>query len=147
MVAFSFFKVITLCIKITLTHTINTFDFVDKCRNAILITFNPDKFKSCPLLNKCTENRNYTIEIRRLVWQDDLNIIEDLRFLDTIKKVYKLRSQKVERRFSDTKEQHGNGMRWTRYRGIKKFPWIAAYLYCHESQKLAMWLVKEPQTA
>lgn len=118
MVAFSFFKVINLCIKITLTHNINTFDFIDKCRNAILINFNPDKFKSCPLLNKCTENRNYTIEICRLVWQDDLNIIEDLRFLDTIKKVYKLRSQKVERRFSDTKEQHDNGMRWTRYRGI-----------------------------
>ncbi|MFP6334250.1 transposase, partial [Bacillus subtilis] len=120
-----------------------------KCRNAILITFNPDKFnKTCPLLNKCTENRYYTIEIRRLVWQDDLNIIEDLRFLVTIKKVYKLRSQKVERRFSDTKEQHGNSMRWTRYRGIKKVS-MDTTLICAAMnlKKLAMWLVKDPQIA
>ncbi|MFI3547369.1 hypothetical protein V5G65_15140 [Mammaliicoccus sciuri] len=42
--------------------------------------------KSCPLLNECTENRNYTREIRRHVWHDDLDIIEYLRFVDTIKK-------------------------------------------------------------
>ncbi|WP_239749257.1 hypothetical protein [Mammaliicoccus sp. H-M34] len=57
------------------------------------------------MLNKCTENKTYIREIRRHVWQDDLDIIEDLRFIDTIKKAYKLRSQTVERRFDDAKEQ------------------------------------------
>ncbi len=57
------------------------------------------------MLNKCTENKTYIREIRRHVWQDDLDIIEDLRFIDTIKKAYKLRSQTVERRFGDAKEQ------------------------------------------
>ncbi|MDC5695621.1 IS1182 family transposase, partial [Mammaliicoccus sciuri] len=98
------------------------------CPNDELLTFkrtmptghrlyksDPTICKTCPLLNECTENRNYTREIRRHVWQDDLDIIEDLRFVDTIKKAYKLRSQTVERRFGDAKEQHG--MRWTRYRG------------------------------
>ncbi|MCE5059151.1 IS5/IS1182 family transposase, partial [Mammaliicoccus sciuri] len=47
---------------------------------------NPIICKSCPLLNECTENRSFTREIRRHVWQDDLDIIEDLRFVDTIKK-------------------------------------------------------------
>ncbi|PTE32252.1 MULTISPECIES: hypothetical protein [Mammaliicoccus] len=50
-------------------------------------------------------NKTYIREIRRHVWQDDLDIIEDLRFVDTIKKSYKLRSQTVERRFGDAKEQ------------------------------------------
>ncbi|MEB6342397.1 IS1182 family transposase [Mammaliicoccus sciuri] len=106
----------------------------------------PTICKTCPLLNECTENRNYTREIRRHVWQDDLDIIEDLRFIDTIKKAYKLRSQTVERRFGDAKEQHG--MRWTRYRGIKKVS-MDTTLICAAMnlKKLAMWLVKEPQIA
>ena len=38
------------------------------------------------LLNECTENRNYIREVRRYVWQDELDIIEDLRLIDSIKK-------------------------------------------------------------
>lgn len=33
---------------------------------------------------------------------------------------YKLKSQTIERRFGDAKEQHG--MRWTKFRGLKKCP-------------------------
>lgn len=129
------------------------------CPNDELLTFkrtmstehrlyksNPTICKTWQLLNECTENRNYTREIRRQVWQDDLNIIEDLRFVDTINKAYKLRSQTVERRFGDAKEQHG--MRWTRYRGIKKVS-MDTTLICAAMnlKKLAMGLVKEPQIA
>ncbi len=39
-----------------------------------------------PLLSECTKNRNYIREIRRYVWQDDFDIIEDLRLIDSIKK-------------------------------------------------------------
>ncbi|MEB7466277.1 transposase, partial [Mammaliicoccus sciuri] len=61
-------------------------------------------------------------------------------------KAYKLRSQTVERRFGDAKEQHG--MRWTRYRGIKKVS-MDTTLICvaMNLKKLAMSLVKEPQIA
>ncbi|WP_210618468.1 transposase [Mammaliicoccus lentus] len=54
--------------------------------------------------------------------------------------------QTVERRFGDAKEQHS--MRWTRYRVIKKVS-IDTTLICAAMnlKKLAMWLVKEPQTA
>ena len=98
------------------------------------------------MLNKCTENKTYIREIRRHVLQDDLDIIEDLRFIDTIKKAYKLRSQTLKRRFGDAKEQHG--MRWTRDRGIKKVS-MDTTLICAAMnlKKMAMWLVKEPQTA
>ncbi|MEB5650985.1 IS5/IS1182 family transposase, partial [Mammaliicoccus sciuri] len=49
-------------------------------------------------------------------------------------------------RFGDAKEQHG--MRWTRYRGIKKVS-MDTTLICAAMnlKKLAMWLVKEPQIA
>lgn len=53
-----------------------------------------------------------------ICWQDDFDIVEDLRFMDTVKMQYKLRNQTVERIFGNAKEKYG--MRWTRYKGVKK---------------------------
>lgn len=109
-----------------------------------LYVSNPNKCRHCPLLNQCTESKDATKQIRRHVWQNDLDIIEDLRFVDTIKTQYKLRSQTIERRFGDAKEQHG--MRWTRYRGIKKVS-MDTTLICAAMnlKKMAMWLTKGPE--
>lgn len=74
--------------------------------------------RDCLLLSKCTESKDAIKQIRRHVWQDDLDIVEDLMFVDTVKEHYKMRSQTIERRFGDAKEQHG--MRWTKYRGHDK---------------------------
>lgn len=40
--------------------------------------------RDCPLLSKCTESKSSIKQIRRHVWQDDLDIVENLRFVDTI---------------------------------------------------------------
>ncbi|MDN6850557.1 MAG: IS1182 family transposase, partial [Staphylococcus equorum] len=109
-----------------------------------LYVSNPNKCRHCPLLNQCTESKDAIKQIRRHVWQNDLDIVEDLRFVDTIKTQYKLRSQTIERRFGDAKEQHG--MRWTRYRGIKKVS-MDTTLICAAMnlKKMAMWLIKGPE--
>ncbi|MHD0398741.1 transposase [Staphylococcus simulans] len=52
----------------------------------MLYKSNSDKCRECPLLNRCTENKQYKKQIQRHVWQDDLDIVEDLRFIDSIKK-------------------------------------------------------------
>ena len=64
--------------------------------------------------------------------------------VDTVKKQYYLRSQTIERRFGDAKEQHS--MRWTRYRGHDKvyMDTTGVMLICAEInfKKIAMKLVK-----
>lgn len=54
-----------------------------------------------------------------------------------------MRSQTIERRFGDAKEQHG--MRWTRYRGHDKVS-MDTTLICASMnlKKIAMWLIKGP---
>ncbi len=106
---------------------------------------NPNKCKNCPLINQCTENRDHIKQIQRHVWQNGLDIVEDLRFVDTFKEKYKLRSQTVERRFGDAKEQHG--MRWTRLKGLKKVSMQTMLITgAMNLKKLAMWSIPGPIT-
>ncbi|PKE18842.1 transposase, partial [Macrococcoides caseolyticum] len=61
------------------------------------------------------------------------------RFIDTIKAIYKLRSQTIERRFADAKEQHG--LRWTKYKGIQKVTMETTLIFaCMNLKKLANYL-------
>ncbi|EKS23085.1 hypothetical protein HMPREF9310_01484 [Staphylococcus simulans ACS-120-V-Sch1] len=100
---------------------------------------NSDTCRECPLLNKCTENKQCQKQIQRHVWQDDLDIVEDLRFMDSIKKIYKMRSQTIERRFGDAKEQHG--MRWTRFRSLEKVTMDTMFTCAAMNlKKVSMWL-------
>ncbi|OFU84687.1 IS1182 family transposase, partial [Streptococcus sp. HMSC10E12] len=100
---------------------------------------NSDTCRECPLLNKCTENKQCQKQIQRHVWQDDLDIVEDLRFMDSIKKIYKMRSQTIERRFGDAKEQHG--MRWTRFRSLGKVTMDTMFTCAAMNlKKVSMWL-------
>lgn len=50
----------------------------------------------------------------------------------------------IERRFGDAKEQHG--MRWTRYRGIKKVSMDTTLISVTMNlKKMVMWLIKGPK--
>ncbi|MCO4096812.1 transposase, partial [Macrococcus canis] len=101
---------------------------------------NPNKCKDCPLLKQCTKSENHTKVITRHIWQENLDIVDDLRFIDTIKNIYSMRSQTIERRFADAKEQHG--MRWTKYTGIQKVTMETTLIFaCMNLKKLAKHLV------
>ena len=63
--------------------------------------------------------------------------------VDTVKKQYNLRSQTIERRFGDIKEQHGMG--WMRFRRHDKIS-MDTTLICvaMNLQNMEIWLVKWP---
>ncbi|WP_420907985.1 transposase [Macrococcus armenti] len=46
---------------------------------------NSNKCKDCPLLKQCTKSENHTKIITRHIWQENLDVVDDLRFIDTIK--------------------------------------------------------------
>lgn len=96
---------------------------------------------NCPLLSKCTENRNHTKMIHRHLWEEYLEEAEHLRHTDYNKEIYALRKETIERVFADAKEKHG--MRWTRYRGRKKVSAHAMLIFAAMNlKKLANWTWK-----
>ncbi|MBM7705570.1 hypothetical protein JOD03_000453 [Chryseomicrobium aureum] len=78
----------------------------------------PKECAVCPVLQNCTQAAKPQKLIQRHIWEDYLELSEDLRHHHEIKEVYNRRKETIERVFADAKEKHG--MRWTTLRGIKK---------------------------
>lgn len=74
--------------------------------------------ETCPLLSQCTKSRDHRKVILRHLWQEAMDEVEHLRHTDVNRALYRKRQETIERVFADAKEKHG--MRWTRYRGVKK---------------------------
>lgn len=79
---------------------------------------NPTDCLKCTLRDKCTQSSNSQKVVERHVWQEFLEEANHLRHTKLNKRVYKLRSETIERVFGDAKEKHG--MRDTKYRGLQK---------------------------
>lgn len=69
----------------------------------------------CPYLSSCTESKNHVKVVTRHIWEDYLEICEDIRHTNGMKDWYDRRKQTIERIFGTAKEYHG--MRYTRYTG------------------------------
>ena len=80
-------------------------------------TTNREKYKEYKsnqkIFKKC---QNKTKIVTRHVWEEYLEKVENIRHTVGIKEIYSLRSQTIERVFSDAKELHG--VRYTQYRGL-----------------------------
>lgn len=74
--------------------------------------------ESCPMINQCTKSKAHQKLITRHIWQDYLDICEDVRLTKGMKEIYDLRKETIERTFGTAKEQHG--MRYTQEKGKKK---------------------------
>jgi hypothetical protein len=72
--------------------------------------------ENCPTRHMCTENKGHQKTVTRHIWQDYIELAEDMRHSPRGKETYGLRSQTIERVFADAKEKHG--MRYTTYRGL-----------------------------
>ncbi len=73
---------------------------------------------NCPLLNQCTKSKNHQRVITRHVWGDLMDEVEHLRLTDLNKSIYKNGNKRLNEYLRMQKEKHG--MRWTKYRGLKK---------------------------
>lgn len=74
--------------------------------------------RTCPLQPQCTRSANVTKIVTRHIWQDHKDRINEHRYTEQGKEIYRRRKETVERSFADSKQLHGH--RYARLRGIGK---------------------------
>ena len=80
--------------------------------------------KGCPEICKCCEKQGYRI-IRRHIREDLNEKSRERRLSERGKALYKMRKEKIERSFADSKQNHG--YRYAMYKGIEKnqnYTWL-----------------------
>jgi hypothetical protein len=96
---------------------------------------------SCPSLKKCTESRNHVKVVTRHVWEEYMEMAEDIRHTLGNKEIYSLRKETIERIFGTAKEQHG--FRYTQYVGKARMEMKAGLTFaCMNLKKLAKMIAK-----
>jgi hypothetical protein len=76
--------------------------------------------------------------VTRHVWQNYVELAEDIRHTPKYKKLYQKRKETIERVFADAKEKYG--MRYTLYRGLTQVTnWVKLKFAAMNLKKLAMW--------
>jgi hypothetical protein len=88
--------------------------------------------------SRCTESKSCTKTVTRHVWQDYVELAEDIRHTPKYKELYKKRKETIERVFADAKVKYG--MRYTLYRGLTQVTnWVKLKFAAMNLKKLAMW--------
>lgn len=91
---------------------------------------------ACPYLSKCTASKNHVKTVTQHVWNEYMEICEDIRYRIGMKKLYGKRKETIERIFGTAKEHHG--MRYTQMVGKKKMSMkIGLTFACLNMKKLA----------
>ena len=73
---------------------------------------------NCPYMSQCTLSRNHVKVITHHIWNDYMEICEDIRHTNGMKEIYGQRKQTIERIFGTAKEHHC--MRYTQLIGKEK---------------------------
>jgi len=93
---------------------------------------------NCSVRQQCTCSKNCQKVVTRHVWEDYMELAEDVRHSPEGKEIYALRGQTIERVFADAKEKHF--MRYTYYRGQAKLRMqILLTFTAMNLKKLAKW--------
>ena len=72
------------------------------------------------------------------IWQEYLDLVEQIRKTDRAKAIYAQRKETIERVFADAKERHA--MRYTQYRGLAQVTnWVKLKFVAMNLKKLATW--------
>lgn len=99
---------------------------------------NPAVCANCPRKSKCTESKTNQKLAMKHIWQDYIELAEDIRHSPQGKASYGLRSQTIERVFADAKEKHG--MRYTLLKGLTRVRnWVRLKFAAMNLKKLAIW--------
>ena len=72
----------------------------------------------CPSLERCTHSKSHVKRVTRHVWEEYMEICEDIRHSRSMKDIYGQRKETIERIFGTTKEHHA--MRYTNLVGKEK---------------------------
>lgn len=93
-------------------------------RNGYKYYSDRENCQGCPHINECCRAQGYRI-IRRLICEELNENARERRLSEKGKQLYKLRKEKIERSFADSKNNHG--YRYVMYRGIEKnqnYTWL-----------------------
>lgn len=93
-------------------------------RNGYKYYSDRENCQGCPHINECCRTQGYRI-IRRLICEELNENARERRLSERGKQLYKLRKEKIERSFADSKNNHG--YRYAMYRGIEKnqnYTWL-----------------------
>ena len=82
---------------------------------------------SCPSIHECTESKNHVKAVMRHVWEEYMEMAEDIRHTLGNKAIYGLKKETIERIFGTAKEQHG--FRYTQYIGKARMEMKAGIIF------------------
>lgn len=95
-----------------------------------------EKCKNCPYLEQCTFSRDHVKVVTRHIWEEYMEICEDIRQTVGMKSLYDLRKETIERIFGTAKERHG--FRYTQMIGNARMRMKTGLTYaCINLKKLA----------
>lgn len=98
----------------------------------------PRVCKGCPCREKCGANEKGQKLFTRHIWQEYLDLVEQLRKTERGKELYERRKETIERVFADAKEKHA--MRYTHHRGLARVTnWVRLKYAAMNLKKLAVW--------
>ena len=94
--------------------------------------------KNCPFKALCGANEKGQKVITTHIWQEYLDLVEQLRRTERGKEIYAMRKETIERVFADAKEKHA--MRYTHHRGLARVTnWVRLKYAAMNLKKLAEW--------
>lgn len=103
----------------------------------------PEHCKGCLCRERCGANEKGQKILQTHIWQEYLDLVEQLRRTESGKEIYAQRKQTIERVFADAKEKHG--MRYTHHRGLARVTaWVRLKFVAMNLKKLAVWSWKTP---
>lgn len=95
----------------------------------------------CPYLSQCTASKDHVKVVTRHIWQDYMDMAEDIRHREGMKDLYSQRKQTIERIFGTAKENHG--FRYTQMYGKARMEMKVGLTFtCMNLKKLANMLAK-----
>ena len=90
----------------------------------------------CPSLGRCTHSKDHVKTVTRYVWEEHMEMVEDIRHTRGDKEIHARRKETIERIFGTAKEQHG--FRYTQYIGRARMDMKAGLTFaCMDLKKLA----------
>lgn len=103
----------------------------------------PKHCKDCPCRKLCGANEKGQKILQTHIWQEYLDLVEQLRKTEIGKEIYAQRKETIERVFADAKEKHG--MRYTHHRGLARVTaWVRLKFAAMNLKKLAVWSWRTP---
>lgn len=103
----------------------------------------PRDCRSCPYKVLCGANEKGQKLLTKHIWQEYLDLVEQLRKTELGKEIYSKRKETIERVFADAKEK--NAMRYTNHRGLARVTnWVRLKYAAMNLKKLATWMWNTP---